>query len=380
MPEYKGTVLYVGGFELPDRNPAAHRVLNNAKIFKELGYKVVFCGIDKEIDCIPESAELISGFESYPIPYPKSAMQWIKQMLSVSYYDRLISKYDDIKFIVGYNLHAIPLARLLKIAKKKGLKVVADCTEWYENKFSLNPIKLVKCVDTFLCMRHFQKKCDGMIAISSFLADYYKKHIKNTIVLPPLVDLEDEKYINNKNENETPILVYSGSPSASKEALGDVVKVLNKLDDLAFKLKVVGVTREGFKEIYNVEPDDEKIEFLGRVSHKEALEAVKSGDYSLIIRPISRVTMAGFPTKFAEAISCGTAVIANDISDLAEYLKNNKNGYLIKLKNIEQELMEILSKKEIPLVEKEIFDYHNYILKIKEFLCDIGIMVNGSRS
>ena len=30
MPKEKGTVLYVGGFELPDKNAAAHRVVNNA--------------------------------------------------------------------------------------------------------------------------------------------------------------------------------------------------------------------------------------------------------------------------------------------------------------------------------------------------------------
>ena len=28
----KGTVIYVGNFELPDKNAAAHRVMNNGKI------------------------------------------------------------------------------------------------------------------------------------------------------------------------------------------------------------------------------------------------------------------------------------------------------------------------------------------------------------
>ena len=37
-----GTVIYVGNFEMPDKNAAAHRVLNNAKIFKELEYRVCF--------------------------------------------------------------------------------------------------------------------------------------------------------------------------------------------------------------------------------------------------------------------------------------------------------------------------------------------------
>ena len=48
MFEGKGSVLYVGGFELPDKNAAAHRVINNAKILRELGYRVIFCGVDRE--------------------------------------------------------------------------------------------------------------------------------------------------------------------------------------------------------------------------------------------------------------------------------------------------------------------------------------------
>ena len=41
------TILYIGGFELPDKNAAAHRVLSNAKLFKLLGYNTVFIGTDK---------------------------------------------------------------------------------------------------------------------------------------------------------------------------------------------------------------------------------------------------------------------------------------------------------------------------------------------
>ena len=40
----QGTVIYAGNFELPDKNAAAHRVVNNAKLFKELGFDTVFLG------------------------------------------------------------------------------------------------------------------------------------------------------------------------------------------------------------------------------------------------------------------------------------------------------------------------------------------------
>lgn len=369
MPENKGTILYVGGFELPDKNAAAHRVLNNAKIFRELGFNVVFCGVNREITSDENYTELISGFDSMPTPYPASAKQWIKQMLDSKHYMKMFSLYRDIRLVICYNLHSVPLAKLLRFCKKRGIKLVADCTEWYENKPSLNPIKLTKCIDTFFCMRVFQKKCDGMIAISSYLADYYKNSVKHIIVVPPLVDLDDEKYIfgGEKPQNEITTLVYSGSPSASKELLGEVVKRLNNITDLDFRLKIVGIDCEQFCSMYNTLPDREKIEFMGRVPHKTALQTVRESDYAIIIRPKTRVTMAGFPTKFAEAISVGTAVIANATSDLSKYIKNDKNGYIVDVKKLDEEFRKVLLSKK-PNVNETIFDYRNFISNYQNFL------------
>ena len=42
-------VLYIGGFELPDKNAAAHRVISNAFLLRELGYEVSFIGISEDI-------------------------------------------------------------------------------------------------------------------------------------------------------------------------------------------------------------------------------------------------------------------------------------------------------------------------------------------
>ena len=42
----KGTIVYYGGFSLPDKNAAANRVVSNGKIFEALGYNVIFLGAD----------------------------------------------------------------------------------------------------------------------------------------------------------------------------------------------------------------------------------------------------------------------------------------------------------------------------------------------
>ena len=41
------TIIYIGGFELPDKNAAAQRIIGNSYALKELGYEVIFLGVSK---------------------------------------------------------------------------------------------------------------------------------------------------------------------------------------------------------------------------------------------------------------------------------------------------------------------------------------------
>ena len=38
----KELIIYIGGFELPDKNAAAQRVIGNSKALRDLGYETVF--------------------------------------------------------------------------------------------------------------------------------------------------------------------------------------------------------------------------------------------------------------------------------------------------------------------------------------------------
>ena len=42
-------VLYLGAFELPDKNAAAQRVISNGKLLREMGFEVTYVGISKDI-------------------------------------------------------------------------------------------------------------------------------------------------------------------------------------------------------------------------------------------------------------------------------------------------------------------------------------------
>ena len=64
----KGKVLYIGGFELPDKNAAAQRVLSVGKALREIGYKVFYLGIthDGVINGEVVGTSVISEYASIP--------------------------------------------------------------------------------------------------------------------------------------------------------------------------------------------------------------------------------------------------------------------------------------------------------------------------
>ena len=371
--ESKNVILYIGPFDLPDGNAAALRVFNNALNFHSYGYQVVFIEISNRGEVIQK--EQIDQFTCYILPRIHS----FKEIFCVRKDKNLmalIGKFTNIKMVICYDLYSIYYHSLFRFCRKKGVLLIADCTEWYNYNKSIKIQSIIKNIDTFFRMHYYQKRCDGMIVISRFLEKYYRKYLSNIVFVPPLVNLNSKKYKNlpPKDVSDKIRYVYCGSPSAAKESLGEVVSCFNTLKETNFIFRIVGITREQFVSMYHIEPDDKKICFEGRVSHTEALNIVRQSDYSIIIRPDNRTTKAGFPTKFVEAISCGTAVIANRNSDLVEYLKDGKNGYLIDEKDLLNEFKKIMQRNTLPEIQRDLFDYHLWSEPFRILLCNLNLI------
>jgi len=376
-----GTIVYVGGFEMPDKNAAAHRVLNNAKIFSQIGYHTVFCGIDKQIENNCEKAIKIDNFDSFPAKYPKNNIEWFKNLMGFKHIKSVIERYPDTAFVVAYNLHAIPLNRLIRYCKKKNIKVIADITEWYEYKFSIHPIKFIKWYDTKTVMTKLHKKTDGIIAISAFLKEYYSPFVKKIIQLPPLVDISQEIWQQEpKNTNDKIEFVYSGVPGRGeeKDKIGLLVEAFSNLSvDNDFLFTIIGITKKQFELDFpeyksSVAKMGEKIQFCGRVSHFDSVQALKRADYCIFIRNRNqRNVMAGFPTKFVECITSGIGIIANRISNIDDYASFGNCTFLEKedMSYIEQTIKEKLQKnKKITHLVADVFDYKRYFDVMKQFL------------
>lgn len=357
----KNKILYIGGFELPDENAAAHRVISNAKILTQLGYEVIFISSDKSNDKfvnIKDSLIKYQNFSYYRLKYPKTIFEWFNYLTNINHILEIID--ESYYAIFAYNYPAIALNRLINYSRKKKIKVFADSTEWYKSGDENIIHRLMKEFDTNYRMKKIHLKTNGLIAISSAMHNFYSRKMNNVILVPPLIDKKSPKWnhiIDNKELNSHVILTYSGSPGqGGKDRIDLLVEsVLVLSNKYPLKLRVVGISKEEYlKNFKEANPliDSNVIEFIGRVSHLQSIEYIKNSHFLFFLRDSTIVTTYGFPTKFVESLACGTPVITNISSDIDKYLINGFNGYIIDCNN----KITIISSLEKILKDKDNFN------------------------
>lgn len=356
-------ILYIGGFEMPDKNAAAQRVLANAMTLRELGYDITFIGPTKDRSNIVSE---FNGFKCDYIDYPQNLKQWINYITTFVSSRKILEYNPD--YVILYNFPAIASLKILKVCHKRGIKVFHDLTEW-EACAGCSPREIIRKIDINLRMRYCMKKMDGVIAISRYLHDYYSCHTK-TILVPPTVDLTNSKFSRDRAfiANKPIQLVYAGSiGTGNKERLDYIVNAVSK--EKSLKLMVVGLTAEQYMSAYGHLPEGcTNVEFKGRVSHKEAVSLVCQSDFQMLIRENTLKNKAGFPTKFVESMSCCTPLIATLSSNIGDYLVDGKNGFIVDEKNSLQSVLEkvsSLSKDEVIEMKQNCrqftgFDYRSF--------------------
>ena len=359
----KKRILYIGGFELPDKNAAAQRVIANALTLRELGYEVSFIGPTKDRANIVRE---FNGFKCEYIDYPQTLTQWFDYIITFVSTDKIL-EYNP-QYVVLYNFPAVASLKILRACHKNGIKVIQDLTEWECSK-GWSPREIIRKIDINLRMHYCMKKMDGVIAISRYLYDYYSRYTK-TILVPPTVDLTNPKFNRSRQYkvNKPIQLVYAGSiGSGNKERLDYIIETVNKSNSLM--LTIVGLTVEQYERVYGCLPKKcDNVIFKGRVPHNEAVRIVCNSDFQMLIRENSLKNKAGFPTKFVESMSCCTPIIATVSSNICDYLVNGKNGFIVTGKNKLQDVLERVSRlnnEEIIAMKKECcnftgFDYNSY--------------------
>ena len=383
----KKTIIYYGNILFPDKDAASHRVIGNAKALRELGYNVILVGCRKgEHRRLLETKEVFEGFDVYYFKEPESLKEWNQYLTGYQPLKKIVDKTSIVSAVILYNHPSISTKKILSFSHDLGIKVYADCTEWFSpSGFSMHTI--IKKIDTWFRMRRVNKRLDGVIAISSYLQKYYDAYNCKTVCVPPLIDKKDHKWDVSSMKSETSEKVricYVGNPGAgSKDKLSVIIEALNKIHEqnsgIDLQFTVVGMTGEDYTRVFG--EDGSKypfVQFKGKLPNTDALSIIKQSDFSIFIRDNNLVCSAGFPTKFSESIACGTPVLTNLTSDISRYLEDGENGFVLDPsteKTLHDSLFRALNtssgdrlRMKLFCKEYQAFDYHSFIEPFRGFI------------
>lgn len=384
-------ILYIGAFRLPNLDAAAPRVLNNAKVLRKLGHSVNLIswgGRYRNEDLCPDGKYRIDGFEYYisgDLPLGDS----IKERLLTKIFrgNKAIKILESIikpDLIITYNADYSFSRKMIRYCKNNNIKLANDINEWYANC----ELHLLDILRNHINMTRIQHKIRNKIVISSFLNNYYKD--SNNVLIPPLCDPEEAKWTTEINDERIKpydgiTLIYAGTPG-KKDIIHSVINAVNTLagEGYAIRFIILGISRDSYMMMYskflNTQQLHENIIFLGRVSQDLIPAYYKMADFMILVRKPNRKNMAGFPTKFAESMIADVPVITNATSDMNNYVKDGKNGFIVNgydydsiiytLKNFVLRLHkdDIREMKNCVHSFNSDFDWHSHVSDFRKFI------------
>lgn len=342
-------IVYIGEFDLRNENVQAHLVKNNAKIFNQLGYKVAFIGMNrlatsfKEISTLPEMDLGINSYFELPntlnffglFKYPSVVIKVFKHL-------EVLQHYNEVKYVISYQspTYAPLIRKLGQFCLRNNIPYIVNSADIPIFDSQMYVRKLVMNFNWHLLHKYNNKYAVGVIAVSKFIDNFYKKKGRPSIIVPPLFDeVESNDFI----LDECVTFVYAGTPfiesnsevnpDGMKDRLDKVIDLLLHLAEknIDFRCVIVGITKEKYSRNVprhaDILKDNSHFIFKGRLQHSDTLIEVKNADYMINYRDVNRMTEAGLSTKVVESVSLGTPVVMNPIGDTFNYLIEGLSGY-----------------------------------------------------
>ena len=140
------------------------------------------------------------------------------------------------------------------------------------------------------CWNKEYPKADAVIAISRYLADYYKSIGKQVLRIPTILDTESIEYSTTNSDDDILNFVFAGTLGGGKDSVSEFIKAISMIDDHLrerIRLHIYGPTEEQvldqLREIggmpHNVA---ENVKVYGRVPQGEIPHIISTKDYGTV--------------------------------------------------------------------------------------------------
>lgn len=400
----KRCVVYIGDFDIRNQNVQAQLVLNNGRMLHDLGYFIIYIGINRHMQTVSEFDNTLFKTELgdcyYELPYSLSVRgvflyPFIRKKLIA--YLGVISKNFDISQIITYQAptFATIISTIVRFCNIKKIPYIVNCADIPTFNTRSVPIKLIMTLNWGLLHVLNKKYAVGVIAVSSYIKNFYYKEGRPSVIIPPLFYSNLKQTTNHKIGNVVSF-VYAGTPFVTSIANTKVEGMKDRLDiiidwfiDLTndgydFTFRIIGLTKDEYCRCVPRQREylkhNQNIVFLGKLPHDLVLENIADADFSINYRDKNRMTEAGFSTKIVESISMGTPVIINNIGDVHLYIENGKNGYILD-ENLDNNygIIKMICKLDFAIrldmkkkcLESKMFNKDNYLNILNSFLISV---------
>lgn len=381
-------ILLFSQFGLPDSCPAATRVMNLARLLRELGHEPRLLGVAYA------QGSVLTGEEdglAYTM-LQANACQGLQAGKRVRDLDRQIRRYlaeadKPFDMIILSNVYYDHARAFRQYARKHGARIAVNAVEWYaldDERFRGlgGGINLLK---NRIALRHIHVRMGNVIAISTLLYRYYAVRGCRAALIPTIVDMKEYEGLTHPAHDRLRI-AYAGSP-ARKDYILNAVRALTLLtaeERSRIEMHLWGPTLSQLRGLGLPEgllgACGDALVCHGRIPYAEVKQRVAEADFTVLLRPDRRYANAGFPTKVGESMACGTPVICNLTSDLGLYVRDGETGLVLsdespeacaaglrralKMTADELEAMRGAARREA----EEAFDYRNYSGVLRRFL------------
>lgn len=390
-----GRVLYIGESIGREHTAPYIHMVYISKIFKELNYEILALSVNGKPE--GETCEIEIERDDIKFFYIKDRRKSNYKLIDKYYifkynlqettlWERYNELYNEFSpdIVVVYGAFALE-NKIIKHARKNATIVLIDRTDWFE-RFERIGFAYKYWVQTWvdLCLKKYDFKSNGVIAISDYLVKYYGKRVP-VIWIPALCDDLNKEGISERTA-ERFIITYAGIPG-SKEDLKPFVEVVSDLNKqgINIQLKIMGPNEQYITNLVGSDSwKNNGVEALGFLSHDEVLNIVRSSDMSLLPCLNRKSMKVSFSTKFAESMSLGVPVLCTKVGGTDTCINDMENGFLIddcKYSTVYDKILELNSispsrwmkiKNNTYTYAKEKFDFRNYIDEMKEFIERIG--------
>lgn len=185
---------------------------------------------------------------------------------------------------------------------------------------------------------------DGIFVISSKLKDYFSAYVREKTRLFQVPVLIDPFEIGNMavNKESERNIVYAGLLNDKKDGIISIIKSFaifcQKQKDV--QLIIIGDTKskaekEKIVELIHKEQLSERVLLTGYIKREELITYLLNAGLLILAKPGSLQAEYCFPSKIAEYLITGNAVLTTNLGAVSEYLQDGKNAFLAEPGNIE---------------------------------------------